>query len=548
MKVKDGRWSISSRDFFRSSVCNHCTRISMAVAAGIPEVLERVSPHKKDLSKLLPIIQGNQREENVFQQLKESLPIGDFIYLGDFSQNTTLKAIQDKKVVIAQAYLETSLGGQHWSGVADLLVRDDYILMQDLENRIIAIPEGAGNGSGYAPYDIKNASKAKDSYKLQLGSYLFALSEMNAASSEDCGLVFGFGKGVETFDNSVCLSLFTDSSEKLNQILNVNPPDSLVSDFVEEWGCRNKSTCKEAYCEYPDLCIETHYQTRELTLLPTRSHHHINWLRAAGIHTTAELAGLPVPPNLEKGEPTVAEYYHLAAKVLELELSGQPAIASLMSGRADIPEKTSEDLYFDIEWFNPVDSMSPIIFMFGVVDDKTDFIEFSTIDGKDELGQFDAFLDFALARFASNPAMHIFHINDPEVTKLRDLVVKYENHRAQDVEALIARMFDLQKLAKNYFVPGSASYSIKKLEHYYQGHSELRADSQVSSGEDAMLSYHYVLEHLAKKDFDSAETVMKHIANYNQKDCLSTYLFCEWLRSLDFEERGQIITANRFGK
>jgi hypothetical protein len=123
MRVNSNKtWAIASRDLFRASGCEHCVRLSMAVAAEVPAVLDRVMPHKEDLNTKLPIIQGNQRERQVFDQIKSSLPQGEFVELSGANVSQTIEAMRAKTPVIAQGYFESVESGYEWSGYADLLV------------------------------------------------------------------------------------------------------------------------------------------------------------------------------------------------------------------------------------------------------------------------------------------------------------------------------------------------------------------------------------------------------------------------------------------
>ncbi len=97
----EGNWAFASRDLFKAELCEHCVRLSMAVKAGLPDVVAKVEPYIEVLSQKLPIIQGNQRERIVFDEIKASLPEGDFVELDSANPDETV-ALMKKSVQAGQ--------------------------------------------------------------------------------------------------------------------------------------------------------------------------------------------------------------------------------------------------------------------------------------------------------------------------------------------------------------------------------------------------------------------------------------------------------------
>lgn len=541
MKVKQGKWSVSSRDLFRGSQCSHCTQLSMAVAAGVTQVVEKVKPYKQDLSIKLPVIQGLQREENVFEEIKASVGSENFQLLDDFSTQSAIKAMNLGVPVIAQAFLERDLDF-HWSGVADLLVRDDFDLVQGADLRIRAVKTSRHETKLYRPFDVKNASKVSENYIVQLGSYVAALTELSLQSPMGAGIIAGFGKGITCVTVDESLERFEGALTKTLAILTKVVPQETDESILVSWACSSPGLCKKIYCEYPDLCEEIYEASGDIGLLGQRSHHHINWLREAGFTKVEMLAALSDELAIPRMNPDLARFYQIGAKVMHLETQGKRAIGALIQGTADLPLPDESDLFFDIEWFSPVDSLDPIIFMFGVMDRSQQFFCFDTIDGKLEKENFVDFVEFALTKMEQNPKAHIYHVNNPEVTKLKDLVHKFDGLLMVEVETLISRMIDIQDIAKDTFVAGSGSYSIKQLEKYYPDREKLRVSKKVSAGDDAMYQFHLIQESLKINDVEAANNIFTAIRDYNRDDCLSTMLLLDWLSEMSFDFRGQIVT------
>lgn len=540
MKVKENKWSVSSRDLFRGLNCEHCTRISMAVAAGVSEVIARTAPFEEDLGTKLPIIQGNQREAIVFEQIQHSIGVDNFAYLDDFSVESTQQAMAQGVPVIAQAYLELVPGPYRWSGVADLLVRDDFDLVQNEDLTISAVKSNRATTSTYRPFDVKNASSVSDMYKVQLGSYVHALKEMGVGSTANPGIILSLGNGVIECDQAECASLFQEALAKTLETVSLVGPSEINETFVLGWMCEKPSLCKKIYCEYPGLCEETFIATGDIGVLHQKHHTHLPKIRSAGIKTVAELASSGKAPSIAGLSEEVVSYYHLGAQLHLLESEGNKAIAALIQGKPELPQATEADLFFDIEWFNPVDSVDPVVFMFGVISRDGSFSYFETTEASEEKQKFQEFVEWAILKLEMNPDLRIYHVNNPEVTEMRKLVQRHGGFLETEVERLVDRMVDIQKIARASFVPGCASYSIKDLEKYYPDREKLRIGKEVSAGDDAMYKYHLVQEAKKANDQDLATKLMTDIRNYNRDDCLSTQMLYDWMNSLEFENSGQI--------
>jgi uncharacterized protein len=543
---KSGNWAVASRDLFKAIDCEHCVRLSMAAKAKVPGVLARVEPYVEDLSQKLPIIQGNQRERNVFDQIKASLPDGDFVELKNDLAEQTIATMNDFVPVIAQGYFSVIHSGYEWSGYADLLVLEGYEIQQ-LENGMIAaakvgpVPETPK----YTPWDIKNSSSGDTKYQIQLAGYLDALEKLGLASQHQMGIVLSFSKGIVRYELEDSIALFADALAKLVSILSETTPETITKGFVTTWSCAKKSVCTAVYCDYPGLCDETFKAEHVLELLPNMSVHHAPKFRAAGINDVTTLAHCTSAPHIDDLKPEFAERYWQAAQVMQLEFEGHKALISKIAGTPELPSPTAHDIFFDIEWFNPVDATGEFIFMFGLVTDDEAFEVYIAETPATELAQFDRFLDFGLACLNANPDMHIYHYHNPEPLRVAMLSKRYGGHRTADAEALIARMVDLRPVAMDVFIPGSGSYSIKKLEKYYDADSKLHRGGLVAGGADAMYQFELFRVALAEGNREEADRIMKVIADYNKDDCLSTKLLYDWLRSLNFEEPNQVISWNK---
>jgi uncharacterized protein len=276
-------------------------------------------------------------------------------------------------------------------------------------------------------------------------------------------------------------------------------------------------------------------------LLPKVHRTHSPKLIAAGITDVTRLAAFEACPDVPGLKPEFTERYWHAARVMQREFDGRLALISKMEGSPELPAPSPADVFFDVEWVNPVDSVDEFIFMFGVVGSGEKFDVFIADSPADELEAFDRFLDYGMAKLAADPNMQVYHFHTPEPLKVAKLVKRYGSHRQADADALIARMIDLKTVTADSFVPGTGSYSIKDLEKYYDANTKLNRGGLVAGGADAMLQFEHYRQALAEVDLAKAESLMKIIAAYNKDDCLSTKLLRDWLSSLHFEKENQIM-------
>ena len=512
MKVHEGKWKISSRDLFKSA-CDHCTRIDMAVAAEVPEVLERVLPFHEDLSKVVFVQQGNEYETHVFTQLRGQIG-NDFVELERATMEQTLELLKSGTPVVAQGFLEGNFGAHFWSGYPDLLIRDDF----SFENGRLVRVKDPTEFPKYAVWDVKASNDPDEKYWLQVASYSKVLGEHNLASESDLGII---GKRLQShrLQRTEALTRLDQASETLLSRLSLATPENIDVCFIEHWRCETPSSCTKSNCSFPKHCEHVFEQEHSLHLLYGRNP--IEKMHASGIATYDDLL-VNEDPQWQKSRDW--------ARVLNKEFRSQSPYFETMPKEQwlEIPEPTSDDLFFDIEWFTPVLEVDPLVFEFGFVDANEQFTSLDGFTLDDELPNFKKFVEIAKSKMDSNPLARIYHYSNPEVTYLNKLVDKYNILRGE-VSFLISRMVDLRKIATSMIRPGSNGYSIKELERYYDADIKLnRKANGVSGGAEAMFLFYQAIYLEPSK----AEEHMNTIRAYNKDDCLSTKLLRDWLLTL----------------
>jgi predicted RecB family nuclease len=527
----DGVWSVASRDLIRASKCDHCVSISAAVAAGNTVVLERVKQFKDDPSASLIVIQGREWEEIVFETLEAAVANGEFLNIdrvGNDKFDATRDAVSAGVPIVAQAAITSSLRGIDLVGKPDLLVRSDYRLTQREPGVVIAERNADVWGGGYTVWDVKNGSKVKPEYLIQLGQYIEQLGTITEVAG--AGIVQSWGNEVSLVEVAKASSHFQKAFDRLSKELAAKTNTDWSATDIQSWSCPERGTCSSIHCEYPNLCAKTWKASDSVVLLPSFGSGNIKKLKAARFETVSSVAFASESERPDSLKDETWRKLQSFAKVMAKENLNGPSVEAFIGYTPSIPSPSPDDLFFDIEWFNPVTSDQALVFMFGVVDANEEFELFRTDDFEGELKAFDDFLDFALSRVVNTDG-RIYHYNNPETIYLKKLSDRYGGHRAKDVKFLISRMVDLMKESKRAFIPGSGSYSIKKLERYYDADTKLQRDKMVKGGEDAMLNFHLRLEALRVGDLSHADELLDNIARYNKDDCLSTKLLRDWLLS-----------------
>jgi uncharacterized protein len=512
MKVSKGKWKIASRDFFKSD-CEHCTRIDMAVAAKVPEVLERVLPFEEDLSTVVFVQQGNEYENYVFAQLKGQLE-NDFVELERTTMAATLELLKAGKPVVAQGFLEGNIGEHLWSGYPDLLIRDDF----SFENGKLVSVKEPSESPKYVVWDVKASNNPDEKYWLQVASYSRVLQAHDLASDDDLGII---GKRLQALRlaRTEALARLDQATDVLLRRLSLTTPETIDASFIESWRCAAPSACEKSSCSYEKHCEHVFEQEHSLHILYGRNP--VEKMRAAGINNYHDLLANK-DPQWQKSRDW--------ARVLEQEITSQrPYFETMPKDQwLEIPEPNSNDLFFDIEWFTPVLDEDPLVFEFGFVDSKENFTSLDGFTREEELPNFKKFVEIAKQKMNSNPLARIYHYSNPEVTYLNKLVAKY-NILHEEVKFIISRMVDLRKIATSMIRPGSNGYSIKQLERYYDADFKLnRKANGVSGGVDAMFLFYQA----TCLDPSKADEHMNTIRAYNKDDCLSTKLLRDWLISL----------------
>lgn len=526
--IRDERWFFSSRDLWKTN-CNHCLSLEIAIAKETPDVLAFVEGHRTDVGSLLPVKQGVEFEKMVLSSLAESLG-SDFRELASSESDQTIGLLQGGIPVLAQAFLKNEFDGVTWTGYADLLVREDYDLVsKDFKITAVKVP-GSADSAKYRVWDIKASSEAKPNYGTQLAGYVYALKELGLASDRNPGLVLKYDQ-LPDFDMEDSLRAFDAQKEKLLAAMKDADGKDLNLDFVSPRACESPSKCEGNSCNYSSLCESVLADAHDLSAIYYMGNS-AQKFKDAGIHTYDELAKLQDIAEVPGIKPdALAKFMNWAqVKVKEQEL-GKYFELKPKTDWIELPAPSSSDIFFDIEWFNPVLSKKSWVFMFGYVNSNEEFRCLDSLSYEDEQLNFRQFVGEMLEILGRDSSAHIYHFHTPEPEHLRKLSNAYEE-LAEEVEFICSRMVDLRKNVVSMILPGSNSYSIKDIEKYYDADGKLHREGLVKGGDQAMLQFYEALAHREAENESEASNLMTIIRDYNKDDCLSTKLLLDWLREL----------------
>ena len=526
MHLRDEVWFVSSRDLWKTD-CEHCLNVEIAVAYKNPEVLALLEPYRMNVGGLLPVKQGVEFERILLDSLHESMG-SDFIEISKSEAATTKEHIASGVPVIAQAYLENNFGEISWTGYADLLVRDDYDLVST-DSKLFAIKrDGVPDSRKYRVWDIKGSSSAKPKYGLQLAGYVKALQKMGCASERNPGFVLEYDVFFEFEGNKVSQN-FDLAMAKVQAKIEESRDKEINLDYISPLHCESESACEQNSCNYPLFCDKTLTSQHDLSLI-YRMGQSAQKLRDHGIHSYDQLASID-QDLVVPGVNNLTELSNWARLKVEEDKSGTYFELKPKNEWIPIPSLSLNDVYFDIEWFNPVLSKKAWVFMFGCADNDFNFKSLDSLLYEDELTNFRTFVAERLEALQQDKNSRIYHYHTPEPEHLRKLASFY-GELEEEVELICSRMIDLRKIVMSMINPGSNSYSIKAIERYYDADERLHRGGLVKAGDQAMLQFYEALEHCSNGRNSEADNLMSIIREYNKDDCFSTKLLVDWLRGL----------------
>ncbi|MEN9955751.1 MAG: hypothetical protein RLY34_558 [Actinomycetota bacterium] len=537
-------WAFNTRDLMRASTCDHCIKLAVAKELDMPGVRTLLEPYQLE-GKTLAMQFGDKFEAEIEEELRASLPANDFQRPeGKDTFQETVTLMQAGIPVIYQGALRHRSGLAEFTGRPDFLVRGDYDL-EFIKGKLTAKPStertSAKNNAGaygYIAWDAKLASSAKPHYLLQVALYAEALGALglkaDAVHGATHGLILG-SRTLVTFEEGEIVPAMLQARSYLEAAFQQAALGNLSEFELKHLSlhCEVQSTC--AICEYPDLCEHNRKEIDHLVQIAGINKSQIEKLKKAGITTMAALASAGddarpsdfVPGSFDKlrKQATLQTEFRETGKHSYLVMD-DPEIGVL-------PPASPNDIFFDMEGFPYFEEKGGLEYLFGAITRNTNskknvFHEFWAHDREQEKTAFTDFVTFAYNKMMADSTAHIYHYAPYEVTALNKLATRHGVMEAE-VDWLITqgKMIDLYKVVKGSIMVSQPSYSIKKLEAFY----EFGRKSTVVDAGSSIEEYNYYRQ-LQELDPAQAQRVLQTIADYNEDDCVSTLALYEWLSAM----------------
>ncbi|MGW5239010.1 TM0106 family RecB-like putative nuclease [Monashia sp. NPDC004114] len=543
MQRIDGHLVLSPTDLTKHVACAHITTLDLdALDHGTgPDVAV-------DDSLNLVFAKGLEHERSYLARLRaDGLDVEDIAQLGlkgPAAEEATLDAMRRGVDVVYQA---TFFDG-HWVGLADFLLRVD-------------LPDGERSLLGPWRYDIadtKLARRLKVPALLQMATYAARLETLQGVPPQWLTVVTGDQQAHPWRLVDVAPYARRRRAELLDAIDHPAPTEAVR---VQHCGqCRWKERCASEWLDRDDLIqvagMRADHRARLIELgIPT--------VRALAESSEVQLAGgLSVATRrrlLQQARLQVAERDTGVAQ-FEL-LDPEPG-----RGLQMLPAPDEGDVYLDFEGDPWAQGGAGREYLAGIWTRQGEFVDFWAHDFAEEGRLTTDLVDWLTARWQQHPSMHVYHYAPYETTALKRLVGQHATREAELDQLLRHEVFvDLYAVVRQGVRISKGSYSIKKLEEFYWGHTRSADGSGVADGLSSVVEYERWLA--GREDGAPDQAILDDIRRYNEEDVRSTLALHDWLedrrsdllahghsltrpvpeplREISDEERAEILLADR---
>lgn len=512
MKQIEGKFELTASDLVGFLNCSHLTELDRAVAQG---KLQR--PAVWD--PLLDILRerGANHEQNYLDHLRASgleVMAIDGADVGDASVAATLAAMKSGAAIIAQAALRSD----GWIGRADILHR-------------VEVPSALGEWS-YEVIDTKLARETKAATVLQLCHYSDLLGKAQGLGPEHMYVV---APGSDYVPQPYRFSDYAAYFRKVSSGL----LEAIARDGQAETYPDPKPHCE--VCRWATTCDKRRRDDDHLCLVAGISKLQVEELNHRGVATVKGLADLPIPIEWKPDRGAVQSYNRVREQArvqVEARESGKPVFETLPVepglGLCLLPQPSKGDIFLDLE-ADPFVGEHGLEYLFGYqyADSKGDFAYIGdwAFTRADEKRAFETFMDFVSSRLKEFPDLHIYHYAPYEPSALKRLMGRYATRQEELDQFLRSGLFvDLYGVVRHAIRAGVESYSIKKLEPFY----DFKREIPLGDAGTALASLQSSLE---LDDVPSVSGEIKAaVLGYNRDDCRSAQGLREWLESLRARE------------
>ncbi|MEJ1157314.1 TM0106 family RecB-like putative nuclease [Prosthecomicrobium sp. N25] len=488
MRNDQGTIILSPSDLMRFQGCRHATALDLRLALGEPLV-----PADDGAEAALLQKKGHAHEAAYLARLAAA-ELVEIARTDDFATAAaeTTAAMRRGVPVIYQG----ALGFGPWQGWSDFIER-------------VEEPSDLGPWS-YEVADTKLKRRADPKHAIQLAIYSKAVAAIQGRLPSRAHVVIGSGERI-TIDLADVRHSVDRLAERL--VAFVAAPHATVPEPTPS--CR--------LCRWREHC-DSHYDTTDsLVRVAGITRQQRRRLETTEIATLTALASSaePVP---RMAPETLSKLRTQARLQLGRRAGGPPTLElkALEPGRgfARLPRPSPGDLFFDMEGDPLVEGGRE--YLFGVFHEEGGFHAWWAHDEPAEKAALGAVLGFFVERLAADPAAHIYHYAEYEVTALKRLTQRYGTGEAVLDHLLRSQRFvDLYRVVQQGLQASEAGYSLKDLETFYLP----KRDGEVATAGDSIVAYETWLE-------TGEQAILDGIERYNEVDCRSTKGLRDWLLSV----------------
>jgi len=488
----DGGLVVSPTDLTNFLACRHLTQLDLAVALG-----ELTPPVEDDEALAVLRDRGLAHERAHVERLRAEGRSVVRISAADLRQGEqdTLAAMRAGIDVIYQA---TFFDGV-WRGHADFL-----------EKR--ADRPSALGGWSYDVADTKLARRVKVAALLQMAMYAERLAVLQGRPPELLTVITGDG-----VRRSHRLADCAAYARKVRR--------ELLAALAEAARSYPEKVRHCPQCRWGARCTARRRADDHVSLVAGIRRDQARALVDAGLPTLSALAAAdPLALPAAMGASARDRLVRQARVQAVQRASGVPTYELLpvepRRGLARLPQPSRGDLFLDLEG-DPYVGDGGLEYLFGLCDSAGRFTGYWARTPAEEKGTFEQLVDHLLHAWADDPGMHVYHYAAYETLALRRLSARH-NTRVDEIDRLLRgnRLVDLYAVVRQAVRAGTESYSIKKLEAFYDPDARLGAD--VADAASSIVAFERWLG-----TGDDQELVA--IEKYNELDCRSTLRLRDWL-------------------
>ncbi len=503
-RLPDGSFRFSPKDLVAFLAGDFAAWCERQYAEGRESGQAYGTPDAADDETALVIRRGQEHEAAWLAKLRLQEPAIVEIARadGDAAFDATRAAIAEAAPIIYQGELRAG----EWMGIADFLIRT---------------PDHAHpDRTYYEPRDTKLAHGAKPYFIVQLCAYAEMLEAMQGRRPPQFGFIYGDGRE-ESFRTADFWHYYQRLKRSFERFQRYWPGDGRPDPSLDRaWG-RWESTAQEILEAADDLSLVANI-TRSQRIR----------LRDANIATVSALASST--GAIAGFAPATLSVLRTQA-ALQLKTRDSGTIAWELrptdperpdTGLALLPPASPSDIFFDIEGFPyATDGLEYLLGAVTVDTGKPVFRDWWAHDEAQERESFEAFVDWAYARWQDDPTLHIYHYAAYECTALKRLMSKYAS-REFEVDQFLRHgvLVDLYTVVRQGLVVGTPSYSLKDVEHLYM---PARTETITKAG-SSVVEYQRWIDEGEPQD-PAASPILAAIRDYNQVDCESTVGLRDWL-------------------